>query len=53
MKAVQGHKAKYINAEGYWLSFNQSTIDLRKEGIKAANEAAAKRYDVWEMVATR
>lgn len=44
-------EANYINADGYWMAFNQASIPLRKEAMEDKNFVNAELFDVWAIIA--
>lgn len=46
MRAVADHEFKYVNATGYWLTFQNAAVVLQSEHLDS-DPALAHRLDVW------
>jgi hypothetical protein len=55
LRPICEYESNYVNAAGYWLSFNQSALALRDEclGMAPPDTALAERYDIWAIIAVR
>lgn len=53
MRAVHGYEANYINAAGFWMSFNQGAFLLRHEALEDKKTDVALMYDFWAIISIR
>lgn len=53
MRAVSEYECKYINAAGFWSSFQETAISLRQESLAQKKLEDAEKFDVWAIIANR
>lgn len=47
------HKSNCIKATGYWFSFVEAAIQLRREALEANNHKNAEKYDICALMSVK